>query len=220
MKQSQSLKNHILFEVTSFIGRKFFKSKSIIPLLTEPVLLDIGVGTNFTKNWIHVDFFEFHNPFRKRIKRINKPEVQCDLRYPLYCPDRTIDGVFSSHTIEHLLPLDAINLLNEVYRILKEGSWLRIIVPDIKIAIEQYLNKTKFNKYTFGCEIIMDYTQNSGHLSSWDEEFLSQVLCEIGFINIKKVIYGTEGTDPRLIKDIKERESLSLVIEAQKSKLN
>ena len=132
MSHYHRLKNHLSFEIQSFIGRSFFKSRSIIPLTTKPTLLDLGVGNNFTKNWIHVDFFNFSNPFKKGTKASNKPEVQCDLRFPLQCPDNSIDGIFSSHTIEHLLPLDAINLINEIFRVLRSGGWARIIVPDIK----------------------------------------------------------------------------------------
>lgn len=220
MKEYNTLKGKIIFEIFSWVGRKFFKNRSKIPLTPEPVLLDLGVGENYTDNWIHTDFFRFRNPIKvflnSKSRKLRAPEVQLDLRYPLYCPDDSIDGVFTSHTIEHLFPNEAIKLLSEIYRVLKPNNWLRIIVPDLKIAVEFYSGKNQKFNYKTGCEAIMHVTQNSGHRSAWDEEFLSQVLKNVGFINIKKVDYGIGGQDKRLIKEREIRKFESLVIEAQK----
>ena len=218
MKKYNSLKRQIFFEIYSLIGRKFLKKRSHIPTIQEPVLLDLGAGNNFTQNWIHADFFNINNPFKHCLKKklkSKKPDVQLDLRYPLLCPDNSVDGVYTCHTLEHLLPLDAINLINEIFRILKPNKWLRIIIPDISIAIDYYLHKNNNHDYNSGCEAIMGFTQNWGHLSSWDEEFLSQILYNSGFKNIKKVEYGSEGSDKRLIKDPESRKKVSLVMEAQ-----
>lgn len=219
MKKYNSIKSRIRYEICSWIGRNFLKNRSRIPLNHKPALLDLGAGKNITENWIHADFFIIKNPLKKLFKKSNnKPraKVEIDLRYPLLCPDNSIDGVYTCHTLEHLLPLDAIQLIKEIYRILKPGKWLRIIVPDIKIAIDYYLNKNDNLDYNTGCEAIMGFTQNWGHISSWDEEFLSLILQKSGFHNTKKVKYATEGSDKRLIKDPENKKKVSLVMEAQK----
>lgn len=66
------------------------------------------------------------------------------------------------------------------------------------------------------CELIMDFTQNWGHLSTWDKEFLTQVMGDAGFVNITVVDYGIGGRDKRLIKEESCRKEESIVIEAQK----
>ncbi|MDP8285065.1 MAG: methyltransferase domain-containing protein [Candidatus Electryonea clarkiae] len=148
MSHYNSLKSRILFEISSWIGRKFCRNRSKIPLTKEPLLLDLGVGDNYKDDWIHADFFScprHFNPLKILFSRKDKtkrlPEVETDLRYPLNCPDDSIDGVYFSHTIEHLLPHEAINLIREIYRVLKPNKWLRIIVPDLKFSVESYYGR-------------------------------------------------------------------------------
>ena len=221
MKKYNSFKARLFFEVKSLIGRKLFFNRSKINNNRKNIYLDLGVGDNFSlsSNWIHVDFFSFRNPLKmifKQGKNIKKAKVECDLRYQLLCAEKSIEGVFSCHTLEHLLPSDAIGLIEEVLRILKPGKWTRIVIPDIKIYVEYYNGMHNNLNYDTGCEALMGYTQNWGHISSWDEEFLTKVLKQIGFVNIKKVLYGVEGTDKQLIKEPDNHKNQSLVIEAQK----
>jgi predicted SAM-dependent methyltransferase len=214
-----TLKDQILFEINSWVGRKFFKKTSQINPTTEPLLLDLGVGVNYVDGWIHVDFYRYR--IRKYWKKqsINRmPEVETDLRYPLNCPDNIVDGVYSGHTLEHLYPQQALSLLKEIYRILKRGCWLRINVPDLRKAVDFYNGDVQIFDYKYRAEAIGHLTQNWGHHSVWDDEMLSTALEMQGFINIKKVEFGIEGTDRRLIKEKETRKNWSLAIEAQKPK--
>lgn len=206
------------FELYSSLGRRFKSNKSKIPINKYPVLLDLGVGENYKKGWVHVDFYSFKFKFWKKRPYRQRPEVEMDLRYPLKCPANTIDGIYSSHTIEHLNYCDAQHLLKEIYRSLKPLCWLRISVPDLEIYIDYYLGKNQKLRFETGCEAISYLTQSCGHKSTWDRHSLTKVLCDVGFINVKKVVYGEEGSDPRLIKETASRKCESLVIEAQKPK--
>ena len=182
----------------------------------KSLLLDLGVGANYTNGWTHVDFY------RNRIRKFWKShprrrlEIETDLRYPLYCPNNVVDGVYSGHTLEHLYPNHAYNLLKEIFRVLKPGCWLRINVPDLKRVVDFYNGTISNYKYKYGAEAISNYTQNWGHHSAWDEEILSKALEISGFINIKTVEFGKTGTDKRLIKEEEVRKYETLVIEAQK----
>jgi len=204
------------FEIYSSLGRilKFYKSK--IPINNNTVLLDLGVGQNYKEGWIHVDFYSFRFKFWKKRPHRQRPEVEMDLRYPIQCPDNAVDGIYSSHTIEHLSYPGARFLLKEAFRILKPLCWLRVSVPDLEIYIDYYLEKNDNFQFDTGCEAISSLTQNWGHKSTWDRHLLTKVLADIGFINVKKVVYGEEGSDRRLIKETESRKNESLVIEAQK----
>ena len=222
MDRYASFSLRVKFELTSFIGRRLFKKRTRIKPTKEPLLLDIGVGSNFTSGWVHLDFFSFPlNPI-KFIKWCLSPprrpiqEVECDLRFPLNCKDNIVDGIYSSHTIEHLLPNHASKLVGEMFRILKPGKYVRICVPDFGTTVKKYLNKTLRPDQKTACEIIMGYTQSSGHLSTWDEEYLKLVLSEAGFVHSAVVEYGKGGTDKRLIKEEKCRKESTVVIEAVK----
>lgn len=218
-----SFKNLLKFELTSWIGRHFHKKRSRfkLPKDNKPFLVDIAAGQNYTEGWTHVDFYRSPFRFRSRLrKRKRKPEVETDLRFPLLCSDNCVDGIFSSHTLEHLYPNHAWQLLSEMYRILKPGKWLRICIPDLKIAVDYYIGKTTNNemekRYKYRAEAICHLTQGAGHQSCYDEELLTAALKAQGFINIRTVKFGTDGIDRRLIKEEEIRKPYSLVIEAQK----
>jgi predicted SAM-dependent methyltransferase len=220
--KESSLFQLFVFEITSWIGRNFKKKKNKIKQNgNETLLLDLGVGVNYTDFWINADFFAMPRlKFWKKYDQRPKIDLELDLRYPIPCDDNMIDGVYSGHTLEHLTMNEAISLLKETYRILKPGCWLRINVPDLEKYIEFYCGKTpnkEFMIYSTGCEAIHSLTQEWGHKSCWDNKFLSKTLTKIGFINVKQVEFGIEGTDKRLIKEEKVREWETLVLEAQKS---
>lgn len=222
-----SFKQLIKFELTSWIGRHFHKKRSRFKLpRNKPFLVDIAAGNNYTEGWTHVDFyrspFRFRSRFHSRFRKIRKPEVETDLRFPLLCSDNCVDGIFSSHTLEHLYPNHAWQLLSEMYRILKPGSWLRICVPDLKIAVDFFNNEpTNIHmekRYKYRAEAICNVTQGAGHCSAYDKELLTIALKAQGFMNIRPIKFGSQGVDKRLIKEEEIRKPFSLVLEAQKPK--
>lgn len=215
---SPRFKNLLFFELNGWVGRNFFKRKSNINNFSKSKLLylDIGAGRNYKEGWIHVDFFKTR--LRKFWKKYSghHPDIETDLRKPLFCNDNIIDGIYSGHTLEHLHFDHANNLLEECFRVLKPGSWLRINVPDLKRVIDFYNGNIEIKHFKFKAEAIAHLTQNHGHVSVWDEELLSAALKLCGFININKVEFGIEGTNKFLIKEEEYRKEETLVIEAQK----
>lgn len=209
-------RDQLVFEVKSWIGRTFLMHKSKIKPTKTPLLIDLGCGNNFTDGWTHVDFYQIRFRFWRTPIKTQIPEVQTDLRYPLNCPSNIADGVYSGHMLEHLYSNHAYQLLSEIYRILKPKCWLRINVPDIKRAVDFYNGKISIPEYKFKVEAIAHNTQDWGHHSVWDEELLSNALEIFGFINTRRVEFGKEGTDRRLIKEKETRKRGTLVLEAQK----
>jgi len=203
------------FELKSFLGRRFFSKKP--SLKSEDNFLHLGSGSKKINDWINADFYALK--FWNWSKYINKPDWMIDLRYPLNCDDNVWDGIFSEHTIEHLYPVHVLQLLKELHRTMKPGSWLRISVPDLDKYIKYYQGKTvdeKFEKnWSTGCEAIRALTQNYIHLSVWDNELMERFLQDAGFINIQQVSFK-EGNDSRLLQDGIERKWESLYIESQK----
>jgi len=215
-----SLQQHFIFEMLSWYGRKFRKKRNYIAEEDSTLLLDLGFGANYKDGWINADFFVAPRlKFWKKYSSRKIPDLELDLRYPINFSDNKIDGVYCGHTLEHLYPKDALNLLKEIYRILKPGHWLRINVPDLEIFVQFYIGNTvakEFEQFDSGCEAMISLAQDYGHLSLWDYKLLSKTLANVGFVNIKKVEFGLEGTDERLIKEENVRKWSTLVIEAKK----
>lgn len=222
-KYNSALFQHLVLEMTSWYGRNFKnRNNKIVKGSNKQILLDLGVGLNYKEGWVNIDFYRIPKvKFWKKYKERPKIDLELDLRYPLPFSDNVVDGVYSGHTLEHLELEDALSLLGEVYRVLKPGCWLRINVPDLGKYIDFYNGKVtsqEFKQFSSGCEAIHALTQNWGHRSCWDTEFLGKTLSKIGYINIKKVEFGIEAFDKRLIKEEKVREWETLVMEAQKPK--
>tara|TARA_A100001011_G_C14231991_1_gene809279 strand:- start:500 stop:1159 length:660 start_codon:yes stop_codon:yes gene_type:complete len=52
----------------------------------------------------------------------------------------TVDVIYSSHMMEHLSRDDAAIFIKECLRVLKIGGALRLSLPDLKIAIDRYID--------------------------------------------------------------------------------
>lgn len=209
-----NLKSLLLFEMRSLYGRLFL---STCPKLNQnnQNYLHLGCGMNKFEGWINADFFAGLKPWKKYT---NGPDWTLDLRYSLKCKDNSWDGVFTEHTLEHLYPVHALNLIKELYRTMKPKAWIRVTVPDLKKYVNYYCGEKvddNFLQWSTGCEAIHSLTQNYIHLSVWDSKLLGRLLQEVGFINIKEVSF-MEGLDPMLLKDRKDRQWETLYMEAQK----
>lgn len=91
-------------------------------------LVNIGCGQTFHPAWINLDIVP------------SAPEVQVlDIRRGLPFADRSCDVCYSSHVLEHLSPDQANFLLREVFRVLRSGGIVRLVVPDLEQIVRGYL---------------------------------------------------------------------------------
>lgn len=91
-------------------------------------LLNIGCGSIVHPTWTNID--------------IEPPlaEIQpYDIRHNLPYNDRSFDGCYSSHLLEHLTQAEAHRLVTECFRILKSSGVIRIVVPDLEAIVRHYL---------------------------------------------------------------------------------
>lgn len=71
-------------------------------------------------------------------------EITMDImRASLPIPDNKVEALYTSHTLEHIFPDRLPFILTEFRRVLKPGHSLRVVVPDIDIAIRAYIRKDK-----------------------------------------------------------------------------
>ncbi|GIW88330.1 MAG: hypothetical protein KatS3mg108_2654 [Isosphaeraceae bacterium] len=101
--------------------------RSLIYRLRQPpegFRVHLGCGHKYIPGMINAD----GNRFRKI-------DLWIDLRNRLPFPDGSCQFVYSSHTLEHFVPDDAIALLREIRRILRPEGVARIAVPSVEYAL-------------------------------------------------------------------------------------
>ena len=87
---------------------------------------------------------------------------------PLPFEDNSVNIIFTSHTLEHIYPQQLDFVLKEFYRVLIPGkSLLRILVPDIELAIDAYRKRDE--QFFYDGNVGLDYKNIpiAGLLASW-----------------------------------------------------
>lgn len=153
--------------------------------------------------------------------------------------DNSVDAIYTSHTLEHILPHMIVDIFSEMYRVLKTKAKIRIVVPNIDAAIKAYLAKdTRFlssqdaptkleclpnldichlNSWFFSY-YYKDNVPNlglGGHVIGFNDELLRHYLVNANFINLEN---RSPDNCSEVFKemDIRRYKSYSLYVEAQK----
>ena len=115
------------------------------------VHLNLGCGSVTPAGWINVDY-----SLGSRLGRIpalgwlvrklklfriewNPQIVVLDLRKPFRWEEGSVDAIYCSHFLEHLRKPEGERFLKECHRVLREGGVLRILVPDLRKIVDEYI---------------------------------------------------------------------------------
>lgn len=161
-------------------------------------LLNLGCGEVRIPGFVNADFYRIH-----KLHATNRPDWMLDITRPLKCQNDYWDGIIMEHVNEHITYVANYYLFKELYRTLKSGGVLRIVVPDLDKYLQFKVRdneEKKMNRYGSLPEAISNLTQNHAHISTWNYDLLSTVLAEVGFSHISKQNFG-EGIDPDLLVD-------------------
>jgi predicted SAM-dependent methyltransferase len=230
---SRRTANGIIFGV-------FFPSRSSCRIKSEdtmeifrldkpsPTMLNIGGGKGHPKvpGWQVVDIR-------------SQADIVMDIsREQLPFDDNSVDIIFCSHTLEHIIPQRLDFVLGEFLRVMDHrNSLLRISVPDIEKAIRAYYEKdytffeiselsTKDSDTPMGGKLAAwfystrldrhtgEESEMKGHVHCFDWEYLNYRLKKVGFRNLRKSAYRM-SVYPELRKKAFDRHPIaSLYLEA------
>ena len=181
-------------------------------------LLDIGPGKDLRENFITVDF-----KWRRGL------DVCWDITKGLPLPNESVSGVFTEHCLEHV-PLESGDLvIGEIYRVLKPGGRVRIVVPDAQIFLTRYakwisgepaeplpfMERDDFHGIYQPIMSVNRIFRNHGHQFIYDFPMLDALLRRNRFGEIVRQRFNVGG-DERLLVDKEDRSSESLYAEAVK----
>lgn len=147
--------------------------------------IQLGCGGNFFDDWLDTDV-TLYSP--------KAVYMDCSKEFPI--PDNSFDRVYSEHAIEHMSYWEGQTMLQESFRILKQGGRIRISCPDFKFLLDLYLNPSELAKkyivdtkpnwapYPDKIFTFNNFLRDWGHQFIYDKETLTNSLLAAGFINV------------------------------------
>ena len=140
------------------------------------------------------------------INRSDKKHIYHDItsNYPL--PDECIDSYQAEDVLEHIPQEKIVSVINEIYRILKQGALFRICLPDYfsprlkRVSMKDSVGNVLYDAWgggTYG----EDGVGGGGHLWFPNYVTMSQILKQTKFGNVDFLCYHTEA-EKLYMKDI------------------
>jgi predicted SAM-dependent methyltransferase len=196
-----------------------YEPSQIKQLMTDhagDLKLNVGCGTDYKPGWINIDNNSDDN--------IEQLDLNWDLRNPLPFPDGSVDYIFNEHFIEHLTVEEGQKSVKDFMRVLKPGGVMRIATPDLRDAVELYLDPKWRDRpliTKFGLQFIQTPAELMNMSFSWwghkwiyDYEELVRRLNEAGFTNIaKQKLRKSQHKD---LRDLEIRDESTLIVEIKK----
>lgn len=190
------------------------------------IYLNLGCGATRPQDmlWVNIDNLHaiFPNPCPERKNMDAEPNyLNADLNNGIPFEDSSIDGVFSSHMIEHFDCFNTVKFLKECLRVLKPNGVLRLSVPDPEIFHRRTVNNEKdwgepYPENMSFMEHALFFVMDSpgGHQQLVGKDSLFCYLWMAGFRNYSVSAYQ-QSTSPRLA-ELDNRPMFSLFVEAVK----
>jgi len=128
----------------------------LVSRFKDPIRLNVGCGLQAPPGWTNIDGswnarLAKSPKIRRMLSRLrllpaDKLEIPWsssivihDIRKPLPFADNSASAVYASHVLEHLYCEEGRSLMAESFRVLQAGGVLRIVVPDLRTIVEEYL---------------------------------------------------------------------------------
>ncbi len=148
--------------------------------------------------------------------------------------ENSCDGIYCSHTLEHLSLNDFRSSLKNSYKILKKGGIFRCVLPDIEFLARSYITELdsgnrsasiRFMEYSLlGIKerpkglngLISSFFGNSHHLWMWDSKSLAVELASVGFVAIRDCKFNDSEDEMFKFVESEDRFLNAVAIECRK----
>lgn len=150
-------------------------------------------------------------------------DYEIDISKKLPFENDSVDCVLAEHVMEHISIHDAWNFVEECYRILKKGGYIRLAVPCasriFRLADQEYFDFIK--KHGWGEATLKDSVKsiifNHGHQTMWEPDSLNAVVSCMGFKVLSEVPEDMKNTlHHQNVIGVKINDIETIVIDAQK----
>lgn len=168
---------------------------------------------------------EWHNSDRENWGQVNGlgGGHRGDLLAGLPWPDEHFDYIVTNHALQMVTYHELPNALHELRRVLKPRGWLRILVPDLETAIDEYHHGVAGHglvaddvEPTDGGKLCAYVTWYSEARSVFVNEYLQSLLHRAGFSDTIRMPFGATMCDDPECASLDSRPVESLIVEGQR----
>jgi predicted SAM-dependent methyltransferase len=138
--------------------------------------IDIGCGTNKRTGYAGVDAVVVDGV--EYVMDVTKGKLPFE--------DNSIEAVFSSHFLEHLVLSDALAVMTDAHRVLEGNGTVEVIVPNFPRLLELFLSAEFDDKWTWWIATIYGNQEHEGefHKDGYDSDKIAMLLERAGFIDV------------------------------------
>jgi len=148
------------------------------------IWIHLGSGGNYIPGMVNVDVNPFH-----------KPDLWLNVLNGLPFRPGTVDAIYCGHTLEHFWEPQVRKILRDCLRVLKPGSGVRLVTPDLRKAAEAYLrgDTAYFSEFpdsrrSVGGRFVNYVLCRDQHRLIFDFEFWKEILESEGFDNVRECV--------------------------------
>jgi len=201
--------------------------------------LNLGCGPQVPEGWINVDYalgarftkIPFFRAFNKKVKLFNldwnEKIYLHNLTKKFPWSDSSTDIVYSSHTLEHFSKEEGRRFLSECYRVLRKNGIIRIVVPDLRKDVIEYMEGRVYaDDFVEKLGVLYGDSDNTlkGRLSPfiqfphkcmYDNSRLIDILSEIGFEATVRAPFDSDIEEIRQV-ELESRTKHAVIVEGRK----
>ncbi|GAB6283481.1 MAG: hypothetical protein STSR0008_22540 [Ignavibacterium sp.] len=208
--------------------------------------INLGCGPVQPDGWVNVDYalgarlskiplFNFINDKIKMLdldenrkpRKWSKETYIHNLNRKFSWNDQSIDTIYCSHTLEHFSKQEGKFILQECFRVLKADGILRIVVPDLKSFVMEYVDgNIKADEFLEKIGVLYEKKRNPlknlfvpitqfPHRCMYDTNTLLEILNAIGFSAEIKKPFTSSIVEINTI-ELPERTEKAVIIEGKK----
>jgi len=200
-------------------------------LKLNEIKLNIGCGTSGIEGWVNIDnsptILLSRLPLGRQIFRTPRwprDVRRMDVRKGMPFADGSVRAIYSSHTFEHFTYEESLQVAKECWRVLAVGGVLRIVVPDLAIAVREYLgdlaNPMASHQFIGRLLLISGVRDllhpGAHHRQMFDGNSLVHMLREAGFAGAEVSSFGNSRIPEIESIELESRRAESLYVECVK----
>ncbi|HZP88885.1 MAG TPA: methyltransferase domain-containing protein [Burkholderiales bacterium] len=203
--------------------------------------LNLGCGSQVPEGWTNVDyalgarfakiplFLLLNRKLRLFNLDWNKNIYLHDLTKTFPWADCSTDVVYTSHTLEHFSKEAGRRFLKECYRVLRKNGIIRIVVPDLRYLVVEYLEgRSRADEFVASLGVLYA-SSDSGlknrlspfiqfphiHKCMYDSSTLLEILKETGFDASSRAAFDSDIDDIRSV-EAEGRTENAVIVEGRK----